>query len=63
MEFTRNELIDESVTRDAVLKCYGVYKCTAVSSCQSGNDTAALNSENYEAVKEKYTPPSPSPHS
>lgn len=43
-------------TRDAVLRCSNTTKmCTAVSTCGTGNDTATLNAENYEAVKASYS--------
>ena len=63
MKFSKNTSLGNSASTNAVSRCYETHMCAAVQSCGSGNDTATINAENYEAVKAAYTPSNPSPNS
>lgn len=63
MKFSKNTTLGNSSSGGTVSKCYGTHMCTAVTSCGADRDTAAINAENYEAVKAAYTPSNPSPNS
>lgn len=62
MNFTKFAFLGDAVTTNAVLRCYETHMCAAVQSCGAGNDTATINSENYEAVKAANTPSTSSPN-
>ena len=59
MNFSKNISLGNSASVNAVLRCHETHMCAAVQSCGSGNDTATINAENYEAVKAAYSSPSP----